>query len=127
MIGTGTAIVLPQRLAEPLYHEAERQGIRIEDLINNLVTQHLWQVKADKLSNEVNAFRAMHGKLLAQYRGRYVALHEGQVVDSDADRRALYLRVRSRFGSTPVLIRQVNEIPEREFVVHSPHLECDEL
>jgi len=127
MPGKSPTIVLSQRLVEPLYREAERQGMGIEDLVSNLVARYLWRVEPDKLSNEVDAFRAMHAELVAQYRGRYVALHEGQVVDSDADRRTLYLRIRSRFGSTPVLIRQVTEMPEREFVVHSPHLERGEL
>jgi hypothetical protein len=113
MPGSDKTIVLPQRL--------------VEDLVSNLVAQYLWRVEPDKLSNEVDAFRAMHAELLAQYCGRYVALHEGQVVDSDADRRSLYLRVRSRFGGTPVLIRQVAKTLEREFVVHSPHLEGGEL
>jgi hypothetical protein len=40
----------------------------------------------------------------ARYRGKFVAVRDGQVVDDDPDQRTLYLRVRARFGHTPVLI-----------------------
>ena len=80
-----------------------------------------------KIHAEAQAFRSMHRELLSRYRGRYVAVHDGRVVDDDMDRRSLYLRVRARYGATPVLIREVTELPEREFHILSPRLESDPL
>ncbi len=116
-------ISLPPRLVEPLRREAEEQGTEIEELVSALVAQHIREREPDTLRDEAPAFRIMHEELLAHYRGRYVAIHKGQVVDDDANRRDLYLRIRSRFGDTPVLIRQVSEVAEREIVVHSPRFE----
>ena len=123
MQDTGLTIRLPSGLAEPLRREAARQGTEVETLVGRLVARYLRRAEPDKLSSEIEAFRTMHDDLLARYRGRYVAVHDGRVVDHDANRRALYLRIRARFGETPVLIRQVTDQAEREWVVLSPRLE----
>jgi hypothetical protein len=57
------------------------------------------------------------------YRGEFVAVREGQVVDHDVDQRALYLRVRARFGHTPVLIVPAEWTEPPVYTIHSPHLE----
>lgn len=39
-----------------------------------------------------------------RYQGQFVAVHDGEVVDCDTDQRALYVRIRERFGQIPILI-----------------------
>lgn len=80
-----------------------------------------------KIHAEAQAFRAMHHELVSLYQDRYVAIHNGQVVDDDVDRRSLYIRVRAGYGATPVLIRKVAASPEREFHILSPRLERGSL
>ena len=76
-----------------------------------------------KLSVEHGAFVAMHAALVEKYHGQYVAIHHGDVVDHDADLRALHLRMRELFGRTPVLLRKVSAEPQLpDLVFHSPRL-----
>lgn len=57
------------------------------------------------------------------YLGQYVAVHDKKVVDHDADRRTLYLRIRARFPNTPVLLVRAEARFPSEFTILSPHLE----
>ncbi len=59
----------------------------------------------------------------ARYRGKFVAVHNGQVVDHDPDQRTLYLRARARFGHTPVLIIRADWDEPPVYTIHSPRLE----
>lgn len=78
---------------------------------------------ANKLADEEAAWYAMSPQQKAPYRGQYVAIHDGRVVDADIDRRSLYVRVRQRFGQevVPILNADWDEPPEYEFC--SPQLE----
>lgn len=55
--------------------------------------------------------------------GPYVAIHEGQVIDHDADLHALHSRVYARMGSIPVLLQKVTATPEPDILIRSPRLE----
>jgi hypothetical protein len=60
-----------------------------------------------KFACERQAFWAMHAQLLPMYEGKYVAVLDGQVVDSDIDERALVQRVYQRFGYQPIYVQLV--------------------
>jgi len=49
----------------------------------------------------------MHSQLLPRYEGKYVAVLNGQVVDSDTDERALVQRVYQKFGYQPLYVQLV--------------------
>jgi len=68
----------------------------------------------------MEAYRTMHAELKQRFLGEYVAIHNGELVDHDADRRALSRRVRQKYRSVAVLITPVEEKPEREFLMQSP-------
>lgn len=54
------------------------------------------------------AFWRMHSELLAKgYEGKWVAVYQGRVVDSDEEVEILLKRVREKFGYVPVYIQQV--------------------
>jgi len=53
------------------------------------------------------------------YQGQYVAVYQRQVVDHDPERRALYLRVRKRFGLTSVLLVHADWDAVPKLTVHS--------
>ena len=82
-----------------------------------------WEAKERKIDQEMEAYRAMHVKLKQRFLGKYVAIHDGELVDHDADRRALFQRVRQKYGSAAVLITPVEEKAEREFLMLSPRFE----
>ncbi len=95
----------PQRLAEQAIREFLRSEAR------------------RKMQREMNAFFQLHARLLADHAGDYVAIHQGKVIDHDADQLALFQRVEQRYGDTPVLIKQVLADPEEEYTFRSPTLE----
>ena len=57
-----------------------------------------------------------------QYAGQYVAVYEGQIVDSDQQQRQLYLRIRDRFGRKPVLLIQADLEQTPIYTVHTPQV-----
>jgi hypothetical protein len=60
-----------------------------------------------KFASERQAFWAMHSQLLPMYEGKYVAVLNGQVVDSDVDERTLVQRVYQKFGYQPMYVQLV--------------------
>jgi hypothetical protein len=71
-----------------------------------------------KGEREYREFRRLLPGLLATHRGQYVAVHEGQVIDGDADDVALIQRVHARIGYVPIYVGLVSE--ERQ-IARVPH------
>ena len=117
-----SVLVADQVFAE-LVPIAEQENKEISELVNEALRQYLWEAKERKIEREMEAYRTMHAQLKQRFLGQYVAIHNGELVDHDADRRALSRRVRQKYGSVAVLITPVEERPEREFVMLSPRFE----
>jgi hypothetical protein len=71
-----------------------------------------------KADRERLAFQRLLPQLLATHRGQYVAVHDGQVIDSGADDVALIQRVHARVGYVPIFVGVVTEQPA---VYRVPH------
>src|SRR5437763_8587487 len=71
-----------------------------------------------KGEREYQAFLRLLPELLPTYRGRYVAVHDGQVVDADVDDIVLVRRVHARVGYVPIHVGLVSDQPN---VVRVPH------
>jgi len=71
-----------------------------------------------KGEREYQAFLRLLPALLATHRGRYVAIHEGKVVDADADDIALIRRVHDQVGYVPIHVGLVTDRPP---VARLPH------
>jgi hydrogenase maturation factor len=71
-----------------------------------------------KGEREYQAFLRLLPQLLGTHQGKYVAVHEGQVIDSDTDDIALIQRVHARIGYVPIHVGLVTEQP---LVVRVPH------
>ncbi|PKO24192.1 MAG: hypothetical protein CVU38_00105 [Chloroflexi bacterium HGW-Chloroflexi-1] len=77
------------------------------------------------LQSERAAFQRLLPELLDTHAGQFVAIHDGRVVDADADQRALAGRVITQ-GWEPVYIQEVRaepyvyEVPSPEVVRHVP-------
>ncbi|MCW3061049.1 MAG: hypothetical protein ABIY70_16530 [Capsulimonas sp.] len=56
---------------------------------------------------EVQAFNQLAQTTIDEYYGRYVAVYQGNIVDSDADEGELALRFYRTFGYVPVYIHKV--------------------
>ena len=71
-----------------------------------------------KGESEYQAFLRLLPQLLETHQGKYVAIHDGEVIDSDTDDVALILRVQAKVGYVPIHVGLVNE---SQSVVRIPH------
>jgi hypothetical protein len=76
-------------------------------------------VPPSKLAREITAFRRLLPVLLEQYRNKYVAIHEEQVVGSGADLVTIALAAYERFGYQPIYVDLVTD--ESMQPVRIPH------
>ena len=76
-----------------------------------------------QMQSEMQAFQAMHAELLVQYRGEFVAIYQGKLIDHDADQLALFQRTQQRHPNRTVLIKPVQDDPEEVYSFRSPVLE----
>ena len=120
---SAATITLDEELVARLRYAAEWKGIPFEEAAGNAVTEYLGRFGIEKIKAEQAIFEKMRSALLEKYRGQYVAVHNGQVVESAPDLRSLHHQVFARFGFTPILHIQVTDEPERELVMRSPRLE----
>jgi hypothetical protein len=65
-----------------------------------------------KWEREYEAFRRLLPQLLATHRGRYAAIHAGQVVGAGDDKLALALQVLAKIGNVAIHVGLVSEAPE---------------
>lgn len=123
-------ISLSESTFERLRRVAKKKKTGVSDLLNLVVENYLAhepeaELKPDarliQIEREQHAFETQHVDLLKQYAGQYIAMHEGRVVDHDADRASLGRRVRARYGNETLLITPVLEQVHREIRVRSPH------
>ncbi len=77
----------------------------------------------EQLDREAVYWYARSAEERRPYLGHYVAVHQQQVIDHDADRRSLYLRMRSRLPNIPVLLVTAEATAPREFIIRNPRLE----
>ncbi len=87
------------------------------------VTQPVLEVtvppaQMNKGEREYRAFLRLLPELLGSHRGRYVAVHDGSVVDFDEDHITLIQRVHARFGYVPIHVGLVTDRPP---LTHIPH------
>jgi hypothetical protein len=71
----------------------------------------------NKWEREYQTFLQLRPGLLESHRNQFVAIHEGQVVDSGDDAVTVALRVYARYGQVPIYVGQVTE---RRRVVRMP-------
>ncbi len=78
---------------------------------------------AEQLAVEEAYWYGLPAETRAYYANRYVAIKNRQVTDHDVDQRALYIRMRQRFGSDPVAIVRADWQEPPVFEIRSPRLE----
>ena len=112
-------------LQEPLLvAEVERiaaqEGLDTIAFVTEAVRRHLATYRQKRLMAETEAWYHLPRQTRQQYEGKFVAVYQGQVVDSDLDRLTLYHRVRQRFGRQTILITAGGDHPIPVYRVRSP-------
>jgi hypothetical protein len=119
----GHTIVIPEQVYAELMPMAAQEDKDIGELVNEALRRYLWEARERQMDREMETYRALHAELKQRYLGQFVAIHHGAVVDSGADRVALSRQVRQKYGNAVVLITQVEQEPEREWMMRSPRFE----
>jgi len=84
------------------------------------------QIRLQKLKDERFAWYTRPINERQLYTGRFVAVHKGDIVDSDTDKGALHLRVFQRFGEQTVLIISADQSEDRTIIIRRPSM-ADQL
>jgi hypothetical protein len=73
------------------------------------------EIEPSKFERERRAFLRLLPELLTSHRGKYVAVHEEQVVDAGEDQAEVALRVLRRIGSVEIYVHLVSDEPDPVF------------
>jgi ferric iron reductase protein FhuF len=111
------------QLLEQVQWIAEWQQITTDEVATRAVSSYLDRLEWQKLEAEMAAFRSQLPTLLVAYSDQYVAIHDGHVIDHDADLRALHSRIYARMGATPILLQKVTAEPVPDILVRGPRFE----
>lgn len=115
-------LLLPEYIVNKLQRAAKLKAMDIPRLLDEVVDRYLEEKVLSQIEKEQQSYEAQHDQLLEQYKGEYIAMQNGQVIDHDSDRVALSHRVRARYGNAPMLITPVLAQARQTIVVRSPRL-----
>lgn len=113
------AILLQSNLQEALVQNARQQARPVNDLVNEAVERYLRDKQRVKLELEIEAFQNLYVQLVQTHLDKWVAIHEQQLVDFDTIGEQLHQRIRAKYGTTSVLIRQITLQNNDEIRVHT--------
>ena len=97
-------LILHEPLATEVRQAAQAEGLTVERVIEAAVRHYRTIARQRKIRAEAEWWMEAPAQLRAQYAGKYVAVHERQVVDHDPDENVLFDRVQQRFAGVAVLI-----------------------
>lgn len=122
-----TAIRLAAPLIAQLQQAADWKGISLEEATQEAIRDFFYQYSFEKVAKEQAAFEQIRVGLLKKYRGQYVAIHNGKVVEHAPDLSSLTKKVFARYGHTPMLRIQVTAEPLPDIKTHGLRLVRDAL
>lgn len=113
---------------EAIYEQATSIADATQQPVDKVFEEALEQVfspfplheKHSEMAQEVEAFKAMHPRLIETYLDKYVAVFKGKVIDHDKDVVALSRRINEKLPHEVVLIRRVEPAAERVLNMRSP-------
>lgn len=131
------ALEIEDRLLSQLERKARSENVDVQVIAQRAIQKYVLN-EADeqaevqqldeareKMDQEIAAYRAMHPQLSETHLGQQVAVFQGQLVDSDPDFLALFLRIQERYPDEVVMMREVRAEADPVYRVLSPRLERD--
>ena len=107
-------------LVEEVQRVTEQEGLDSAAFLAEAVRRHLATYRQKKIAVETEAWYRLPVAERKKYQVQYVAVYQGQVVDSDPDQLTLFYRVRDRFGRQTILITEGGDQPIPVYRVRSP-------
>ncbi len=104
------SITLDSELYNRISLVAEQGEKTTEELVSEATKRYLWEISRHKISEETAVYHTKHTQLKEQYLGSYIAMKQGEVVDSDKDFQTLQDRVRQQYKDEAVMITLVSEM-----------------
>jgi hypothetical protein len=114
-MSTATIDLREPLLVEEVNQIAEQQSLDASDTVAEAVRRHLATYRQQRIVAETKAWYSLASEERERYKGEFIAVYGGQVVDSDPDRLALCRRVRTRYGRQPILITEGGDFPIPEY------------
>lgn len=102
-------VTLEPELMTQVSQLVEDFEMTLEHFVNEAVRAQIERLTDEILEREIAAFEGMYPALRQTHFGQYVAIHNGQLFDSDPDFEPLFLRVQRKLGNTPVVVRRVTQ------------------
>ena len=108
------AIQLIEEIYEAVLKQAAKQQKTPDNLVPEWVVDHLKNGGTSEdeslaaFEREVEAFETMKPDLMKQYAGKYVAIHEGEVVASGEDKFQVSQQVRDHLGQVIYYVELVS-------------------
>lgn len=127
----GQQVVLT--VPDEVYRQAQAVARRTQQTVESVLVQALEEnlplfpvhPQREEMLQQERLFEARREALLDRYPGRFVAVRDGQVLDSDAVELALMERVRAQYPDQLVLVRQVTPDPLPSLNFRSPRFVSD--
>lgn len=101
---------------------ATQYGLDANDLLNKALKNYRRQLEEAKIETEKQHFLSQHTQLKETYLNQFVAVHHGNVIDHDQSFEKLHYRIRQKYGREAILIRRVEEEPDRPLMMRSPRV-----
>jgi plasmid stability protein len=103
---------VPSEIVREVKAAAARRGQTLTTIITEALTRSLAvegppRDQTDDLDRDIAWYRKHRPQLLRRYRGEYVAIADGSVVDHGRDFNALAARVFTRFGNRNIYMPRV--------------------
>jgi hypothetical protein len=110
-----------------IQHTSPRTGDSVSETTASPAFEvELPQPPEAKWQCERRAFLQLLPSLLPAYRGQFVAIHEGKVVDSGPELVPVALRTHQRYGNMPIYVDLVTDEPARTVRLSGPRLVQDD-
>ena len=116
-------VEVAQRWVEELRSIGRATTDDLGTVVDDALRAHFFHMRQEKIEKERQFYEANHSEIFQAYGGKFVAIHNGTVIDADEDGHRLSKRVREQHGRIPIAIIEVRETPNPlTFKVRRPRL-----
>lgn len=111
---------ISNELAGVIQKEAKSRGKTVEDFLKSAIQRERTISERQKIEQDQEWWTSLPLTERAKYEGKYIAVHDKEIVDHDENEDELSNRVRKKYGKAPILIMPA-EGP-REVRIFSPRI-----